>query len=147
MKHIWSVLCRQSIIDSRGNNISLIEVAEKISFKGPPEFPSGEKIALPLSMELVTLWTRNDPEVPETGRARLLIFSPSSELLNEGGFEYEVNLQGDYLRSRSMAQLEALPFVESGIYWYIVENYDEQNQEWREEASVPLELVLDDSEN
>jgi hypothetical protein len=40
-----------------------------------------------------------------------------------------------------MVQFPGLPFVGNGVYRFVVQGLDEYTEDWREFASVPLELV------
>jgi hypothetical protein len=141
MEHIWSVLCRLSVIDTRRNNVSLIEVLERLGFSGLEiEVDEQQTIALPYSVELVSMWTRSDLDVPEVAKMRISIKSPSGDILNPEQQDFAVNLD-QHTRARIMVQFPGLPFVGNGVYRFVVQGLDEYTEDWREFASVPLELV------
>jgi hypothetical protein len=61
IQHVWSVLCARAVIDSESNTISLFDVVEQIVAIGPGIAaigPGAEGVA-PVSLELVTLWSRD----------------------------------------------------------------------------------------
>ena len=144
MEHIWSVLCRLSIVDQKRNNVSLIEVMEQLSFVGETEVESEHTPALTFPVELVTLWSRSDLKTPEASRARVLMLSPEGEFLNPEGVEYEVDLT-EFQRFRAMGKFEALPYVGDGIYRFVVQSLDAEREQWRDVASIPLEIVRENS--
>jgi hypothetical protein len=144
VEHIWSVLCRLSIVDQQRNNVSLIEAVDSVSFKGELEVRDQQPVVFPFPVELVTLWLRSDPDVPETGQARASFISPEGQLLNPGTDEYTVRLE-QFQRFRAMVKFEALPFTSNGTYWFKVQKLDKENEQWIDVSSVPLEIVYDSS--
>jgi len=130
--HVWSVLCLKSIIDNESNNISLVDVIEKLEITGP----SGEGLA-PIQMEVVTLWTRHDLSQPSRAGARLRLVGPDNNQIDEP-ISYDVDLT-TFFRTRHRVRMGGLPIRGSGLYRFLVEL--EENGNWREVAKVPLEVV------
>ena len=63
IRHIWSVLCSQSVIDAQSNNVSLFNVIEQLTVVMKKTIiPEGKIPLLPISLELVTLWERGELE-------------------------------------------------------------------------------------
>lgn len=127
--------------DTESNNISLIEVLDRVDFKVKADFgpiPTEEQRVIPVPAEFVTMWSRDDPEQQEQGLARLLIISPSGEILHTIEFEPDLT---EHQRHRQRGIFRGLPFVENGIYQYVVQVFDEAKREWGEVASVPLEII------
>jgi hypothetical protein len=141
VEHIWSVVCRLSIVDQQRNNVSLIEIMERLQFRGEEvEIPEDQVAGLPYPVELVTLWSRSELNTPEVSRARVLVVSPEGKSLNEEGQEYPVDLT-QYQRFRAMGRFDVLPFVGNGLYRFVVQKFDEDNDSWVNVASIPLEIV------
>lgn len=143
MEHVWTVLCRLSVIDDRRKNVSLIEALEKVSFSVTESelevHPTG---AFPFQAELVSYWIRSDLDAPERARVRILVVSPERKTLNPEGFEYRVDLTEDS-RFRSMAHFGTLPYTGDGIYRFEVQYFDEDQEQWLSAASIPLEIVME----
>jgi len=61
INHIWSVLCRESIIDIDSNTISLINVVEEliVDLKPDVKLPMGEKLNINVNYEVVSMWSRD----------------------------------------------------------------------------------------
>jgi hypothetical protein len=141
--HVWSVLCRLSIIDGQRNNVSLIEVMERLSFKGDFEIEQNKIYGVPFPVELVTLWSRSDPDIPEASQARVLMISPKGQVLNEeNGHTYSIDLT-EYQRFRAIGRFEGLPFVGNGVYKFLIQSFDEEHEQWINETSIPLEIVME----
>ena len=134
IRHIWSVLCSRSVIDTTSNNISLLEVVEKITFVGP----GGIGFA-PTQLELVSLWSRSDFAAPERGRGRVTVMSQAGVTLHPSTvFDIDLNT---YLRVRSRLQIGGLPVIaDARFYEFRIEL--EREGVWGEVGSIPLELEI-----
>src|SRR3990170_8918177 len=137
--HIWTVLCTKSAIDRTSNNISLFEVLEQITATGAAVDAEGVAM-LPVTCELVTLWSRSRDNQPCRGRARLILLSPTDAVINET--EYDVDLTV-YERTRHRTGINGIPVREWGRYHLRVLVRDEGEADWRTVASVPLHIILE----
>ncbi len=138
--HIWSVLCARSIIDSETNNISIIDVIEQVSVPALPPAPAGGTVFLPLSLELVSLWSRENGEIPENSRCRVQIFSPGGM---PAGMPSTIDFQIDltvHQRSRTRARMPGLPIRESGTCRFVVEM--SRNGTYSQVASIPIQIII-----
>ena len=134
--HFWSILCQQSIIDKRTNNISLISVLEEISISDPPH---DKRIAIGGDMSLVVLWSRSNPEEPEKETAcRVVLRSPENKIL-ETSDDVSVNL-GAHERIRTVFRRQHFPIVGPGIYQFVVQIKNEKR--WKKVCSVPLKVTV-----
>ncbi len=137
IEHVWTVICRQSVIDRDSNSVSLFDVVEQITVHG--ELRGEDPAVAPVEMEVVTLWSRSDYDVPAKGAQRLTLFSPSGGVL--AGGEQEVDLsQHRWFRNR--ARFRGLPVKGPGRYLFRVEQMEEDEAEWQHVTDVPLELVV-----
>ena len=137
--HIWTVLCSQSIINENTKNISLIEVLEQVTIAGP--LPSAEQEnSIPMTFEIVSLWSRGADNQPSRRLARIHFLSPSNILIRE--FAYEVDLSV-YQRTRTRARINGLPFREAGQYHFNVQLRDENETDWQEVARIPLQIEIE----
>lgn len=137
IEHVWTVICRQSVIDRDSNNVSLFDILEQITIHGEP--PGDDAAVAPVEMEVMTLWSRSDYGVPARGAQRLTLLSPSGEALASG--KQEVDLS-KHRRFRSRTRFRGLPVKGPGRYIFRVEQMEEDEAEWQHVTDVPLELVL-----
>jgi hypothetical protein len=135
-KHIWSVLCSQGVLDKYTNNVSLFNVLEEMTIKPTGPLPEGDK-AFPTSLSLVTLWVRSDPATPEIAQAQMKFVAPDGTVITQATTEIDLTI---HQRHRYFSRLEVMPFRGTGIYEFVIEQRIEE--QWREEARVPLELKL-----
>ena len=134
IEHIWSVLCSRSVIDRDSNNISLVEVIEQLQVTG------SSAGVLPISLELVTLWSRSHPERAAKGLARLAVIAPDGSKSEPA--EYQVNLTS-HQRLRGRARIQGLPIRGAGRYQFDVHIKVEGDEDWRKVASIPLDLSIE----
>jgi len=138
IRHVWSVLCGKSVIDRDTNNVSILEVMERIEFTytGLGPFPQGA----PISFELITLWARRDPNVPVEGEMRVRLLAPDGRELSVMPASRLDLITHQRLRQR--LRLEGILLAGSGWYdWEVA--YRTMNQgEWTVAALVPLEIVV-----
>jgi hypothetical protein len=136
IRHVWSVLCTKSSIDSQTNNVSLFEVIEQIElrFVGSSELPKGA----PIDLELVTLWARENPSTPAEGEMRLRLLSPTGKDLAAFTAKIDLKKAG---RNRHQARMHGILLDGSGWYeWEVSCRVGEGK--WTRVASVPLEVQL-----
>jgi hypothetical protein len=138
IRHVWSVLCSKSTIDRETNNISLIEVLEQLEVTvrsmGPTPPPG-----VPLTAELVTLWAREDPSRPTSGRGRSRLLDPQDNEL--GAFEYEIDLD-TAPRHRSQGRIQGLRLAGNGWYNWEVAFRLGDTDPWTIVSRVPVEISV-----
>mgnify|MGYP001026944367 CR=1 FL=1 len=137
--HVWTVVCRQSVIDRDSNNVSLLNVLEQITLHGEAEADADERALVPIGMEVVTLWSRSDYDVPAGGVQKLTLLSPSGEVLASG--EQHTDLS-KHRRFRNRARFRGLPLAGPGRYVFRVEQRETDDAEWHHVTDVPLEVLL-----
>jgi hypothetical protein len=129
IKHIWSIVCSNSIIDSDFNNISLINVIEQLQIEATP-LKGG---VLPIHLELVSLWVRENLEVAVEGNSRISFLSPSGKILTSKEIPIGLN-EKERIRNRLI--YEGLPIEEPGTHIFKIEI--QSDGEWVEVSSIPL---------
>lgn len=134
IEHIWTVLCTHAVIDGDTNNLSLFDVLEQLSLKGPKLEAGG---LLPFKCELVSFWAREDPNQPAKGKARVVLITPSGKELKP--HEYAIDLT-TFARSRNRTIMEAVPVPEAGLFAFRTELWDEPKKTWVAQARTPLSI-------
>jgi hypothetical protein len=135
--HVWTVVCRQSVIDCDSKNLSLFNVLEQITIQG--EANTEERTVIPMDLEVVSLWSRSDYDVSAKGVQRLTLLSPDGENLASG--EQQIDLS-KHRRFRNRARFRGLPMKGAGRYIFRVEQMTEGEAEWQRVTDIPLELVF-----
>lgn len=135
MRHIWSVACSHAVVDRDSNNVSLLNVIEQLRIQEAPR----PDAVLPFQLDVMTLWAREDLEVPETGNSRLKFVSPAGKTLCT--FEAVVDLSS-HERSRAKLTFQGLPLRNSGIYKFRIEQKSEGATRWRKVSEIPLSVLF-----
>jgi len=134
IRHLWSVLCLRCITDQDTNSLSLIEVLEEITLTGPL-LGEGQTATSPFPIYLVSLWMRDPEDQPVDGAARLQFLSPLGDVIRS--FEHPVELL-EKPRLRTRANIANLPFSQSGTYSFRLQVREQETEEWRTVATLPL---------
>jgi len=145
VEHIWSVLCQQPLINEETKTISLIETVERVTFRFAKNPKTEALRAIPLSIVLVSTWWRSEPEMPESGKMRVLVQDPDGNELKALKSPVVVIDLNNSLRFRANLHFQNLPFVKTGIYKVMVQS--EKNSRWKNVAILPIELIEDVAEN
>lgn len=138
MKHIWTVACSHAVVDRDSNNVSLLNIIEQLTIH---EAPRPDAI-LPIQLDVMTLWAREDAEIPTTDNSRLRLISPDGKAL--GAFESAVDLSS-HERSRAKITFQGLPLASSGTYKFIVEQKSEEATRWKRVAEIPLSVTFSEA--
>lgn len=136
IEHVWTVLCRRSVVDRETNSISLIESVEAIQFGVVQPTGAPAPTGLPIDLELVTLWIRSDRAVPENSRYRVVIQLPD-QTEREVGETVSVDLR-QFERLRSRVNFNGIPFSGPGRYRFLVQLEDGATR--TTVARVPLDI-------
>lgn len=146
IKHIWSVLCSQSLIDTSSNNISLIGILEEVHLTRKPSSPSGQKErtkgkpAFPIVMEWVTLWERTQDDSTNVVPVRDIVSAPSGKILVQE--EYNIDF-GKHKRMRWRRKFSSLPERGPGRYQFSTQIKDEKTNTWESVSNLPLEVFVE----
>ncbi len=144
-KHIWSVLCRKGIQDKETNQISLVEVIEKVVLQGDivkgarANAPEGaQRLMVPIQMQLVSWWARSDREQPEAARARLAIIDVDGKEFSNNEMPLPLDEHASY---RTIMKIPAVPIDRgAGTMWIEVSKSDGEG--WITVASIPLQVEI-----
>ncbi|HVZ75856.1 MAG TPA: hypothetical protein VG934_01130 [Candidatus Paceibacterota bacterium] len=145
-KHVWSVLCEKSTIDSDSNNITLFNITEQINIPKAISVHVGEAPetdqnpqGIFFNRELVTLWRRDTgAELESFGfDAKIELIDPKGKLLQTMEFSPEFQ---HFRRLRTRINWQILPTTLAGEYLFRVLIRDGKDFEMVSE--VPLEVVL-----
>ncbi len=144
VKHVWSIICNKSVIDSESNTISLFDVMEQININiaGPKPPEEGKKILFPIQFEIVSLWTRENIEDPVKAEGRAKFIGPSEKGL--GLMSFDIDLSG-FVRTRTRQKVSGFPFEGSGLYYFKIE-CKREGGDWEQVADLPLQVFMEFNE-
>jgi hypothetical protein len=150
IKHIWSVLCRRSVIDGQSNNLSLFDVFEQIGInidQPANDLKNGEFLdnlprVLPYEYSLVTFWTREEADNGTLKMdIKLEIVDPKGAVIKDQVFETEIP-EGNR-RMRHLTKLTHLFLTSSGVYCFKIMYRSTGAKEYTLAAELPLEVKIE----
>lgn len=135
MKHLWSLLCSKYIIDGTSKNLSLIEIADVLTFKVhlPNERPL--ELPLPSPLYLVSSWIRESDAEAQIVDALIRVRAPGGSIMQE--LPFHVDFQ-QTLGSRTYGTVTSIPFECNGTYEFEVCITD--GDDWKEVGTVPVQI-------
>lgn len=142
MKHIWSVLCRKSVIDQETNNLSLYDVFEQldVSIKSNQESNKEiKKINIPVEYEVVSMWMKDDPKKEFTAKIELEVLDPDGSVSKT--FQHSFLFAAGLKRMRSRLRVVGLDISTSGDYIFNLK-YNNGKKGSQIVASLPLEVHI-----
>ncbi len=142
IRHIWSVLCSQSVIDIETNNISLFNVVEQLAVTVPRKNASEGVPIAQLPLEIVSLWERTG-DGPTGVTTVVDVLDASGERI--GGAERRLDISSAR-RCRSRLAFNSLPITGSGRYVVRV-SLQAEDGEQAVVAELPLEVAIVESSN
>lgn len=143
IKHIWSVLCKESVINQDDNNISIHGVLEQLSVFLSPIKETGklpEKFGIPMNYEIVSMWQRNkEIESAKAEIEYIFVDSENRELLKTTQM---IEIPKTSRRFRSRMKITGMPLAKEGDYVFKVKIKEEESDAFRLVAELPLEVKI-----
>jgi hypothetical protein len=133
--HVWSVVCGRSSTDRETNNISLFDVIEQLNVLGPLPEPAA-RVALPIPFEVVSLWSRSNPDLAIESRGRVKMIAPNGDQAFVQ--EFPINLN-ENPRMRTQLRSVGFPLLGTGRYIFTVEIL-RAGDIWETVARIPVRL-------
>lgn len=138
----WALVCSQSIRNQETDNLSLIEVLDRLII---PYSPVQEKPHFfSFNYELVVSWEMGDNDRgKKPDKFRIAILDPLGEILLQGEERLEVKESGQYITA---IQFNGLPITEPGSYKFCLELPSSKDVgEWEEIKVVSLPVIYNSS--
>ena len=113
MKNVWTILCSQAITDTRSNNVSLINIIERMDVTlHESTFPEGKAINAKIPLEIMSMWEKADDD-PSEGTAVIELIDATGKKL--GGVDVQLDLS-ESRRCRTQTHLDQFPITGPGRY-------------------------------
>lgn len=142
LKHIWSVLCRKSIIDSETNNISLNDVLEQLIIDIKVKKEDEQKlnaINLPIEFEVVNMWFKSGKTALKASMSVDFINPRGSVVKN---FIQEFEMTPEMRRMRTRVKILGMALDTSGDYLVKVSIKENGEKEYSQVAELPIEVHI-----
>lgn len=142
IKHIWSILCKESVINQDDNVISIIGVLEELNTTLIPKdrkAPRPEKITIPFNFEIVNYWIR-EAVSEETLHIKTSIIDPNekeiSSIVNDSTFPINIK------KLRTRLKVRGLTVTKSGDYLVRISFKANKEKDYKLVAELPLKVTI-----
>lgn len=139
IKHIWSVLCRSSVIDKETNNISLYHVLEQLGVDIKIN-KTADYINIPIEYEIVSLWLKTDHKKSLKADVKIEMVDPEKNINKT--FNQIISMPSAMKRLRSRLKVSGLTLSIPGEYFFKIKIKEEGQDNYRAVAELPLEVNL-----
>lgn len=142
IQHIWSVLCKESVINQDDNVISLFGVLEEVnstvtSIK--PNLPRPEKVTIPFNFELVSYWTKDLSEEVKMQIKTTIIDPDDKEIANDVKESiFPINMR----KLRSRLKVQGLSVTKSGDYSFRISLKINNEKDYKVVSEIPLSVKI-----
>jgi hypothetical protein len=134
IRHVWSVLCRNASIDVQTNNVCLLNTIEEFNI---PFIPSKERPFIFVG-ELVSLWVRENEDIPNTGEMRVsFVVSGQPKIVPPITLDVDLS-QTTFHRTR--ITITSIPILSYGRFEFQVEFRMTGENDWKQVACLPFIL-------
>lgn len=145
IKHIWSVLCKESTINQEDNNLSIRDILEslQVGLKPNPENPPTNTeidAVIPISYEVTSLITRTDADQETNIETEIIVFSPKRlELARQ---KHNFTIPKGIRRMRIRMKNTGFKVIGSGDYIFQVGMKEDNQKVFKKVAELPLEVLI-----
>lgn len=136
IKHIWSVLCEESLINQDNNSLTLSKIIEGIEIKLKAVKPEGQKIVLPLNFEIVTMLATTKEEKDKNIEIQVIYSNPSMKEIGKSVSPIVIPAGKTTMRNR--LKMSGLPIQGAGQYVFLVSIKEESDKASKKVAELPL---------
>lgn len=143
MKHIWSLLCRKSVIDQETKNLSVYDILEQLTIDVKIKKDKKEevvKVNIPIEYEVISFWSKEKETAGFKGKIKLEIISPIGEVKKT--FEQPLEIPKDKRRLRSRFRIKGFIADLEGIYLFRISHKEKKKDRYIKMSEVPFEVFL-----
>ncbi len=139
MKHIWSLICEKSSIDSETNNISIFNCIEEIEIiVDKSKMPQKNILLIPISFQLLSLWDLNKEKNLEL---KIDILDPDNKTVHSLNPIFSIN--ENFKRFRSKVNFEGMPISKNGRHTIRISRKLEPDlNKYKNEVEIPLDINI-----
>ncbi len=143
IKHVWSIVCRESNVDPATNNISIDDAYENIQVtldtKGK-EYKKGLSVGVPFDFELVSLFYRDAKGEQESTQEFVTILDPKGVKLGE--VDSKVVFREAFDRMRNVIKFNSMPLTLSGTYLFQVHIQKPKSRNREPVTVIPVDIQV-----
>lgn len=141
VKHIWSVLCKESVVNQENNALSLMNIFEGLQVEVKEDAPKDLQINIPIQYEIVTLLKKDKKDTQEKVTLKVSLIDPNGILLTEP-ITIPIELKKGMLNHRHRLKNFGIKITVPGEYKFIVEMKSKQGEDYKIASLIPLEVSI-----
>ncbi len=147
IKHIWSIICSQSTIDSETNNLTLVNVIEKITVNVLPadidkmKADGAKGFMLPAQLEVTSFFKKQDEKKVGVFDMRVRMTNPVGETMITS-LPQKIGLKEGVKNIRIRNRFAGIPVEKTGEYSFVVDLKDISETEYAEVGRIPLDVIV-----
>jgi len=142
MKHVWSILCQNSIIDSDTNSLSLYNCLAQLVIDIDKNTVTSNETGfnIPVQYDLVSFWIDEEIAKERGFFVEIDLVDPSNKKLGTTTNNYTLIKGTRRLRSRIKTQ--GISITTEGRYWFKVKMKEKKNEKFKQVAELPLDVKI-----
>ena len=139
MKHVWSIICERSSIDSESNLLSLFNCVEEMKLVvDKTKMPKKDRLIIPISFQVISFWSIENSNKENSTEIKGELIDPKKLVLNE--FKNTLKTKKGIKRFRNRTNFQSMPITENGRYYFKVSQ--KKNNKFEVVAELPLDIDL-----
>lgn len=141
MKHIWTILCQNSSVDSSTNLLSIFNCLDELTLEiDRSKAPKTDELIIPLGAQLISLWTIEDRNKDNVLETRVEILDPNGSSL--GKFDKKIDVEKDILRFRTIMNIQQIKITKEGRYVVKIQQKKEGEKDFSTVSELPLDIKI-----
>lgn len=141
IKHIWSVICRESVINQENNAMSLMNIFEGLQVGVKRDTPKNLEIDIPVQYEIVTLLKKDKKNIDERVELKITLIDPNGVIISKP-ITVPIVIEKGKLNHRHRLKNFGFKVTIPGEYKFIVEMKQTDNNNYEIVSTIPLEVTV-----
>lgn len=143
IKHIWSLVCRESKIEAETNNVSIIDAYENLQFAleiDEAMYDKTKPIVGPFNFEVISLFYRDSKDTEESLNTFVAFLDPKGTQLLE--FNSKLVFQEKHNRMRNRVKFANIALTTTGTYVVQIKTQKGEKSGKDLVAAIPLDIQI-----
>ena len=141
MKHIWTVLCQNSSVDSDTNLLSIFNCLEELAIKiDRKKAPKIDELVIPIGAQLISFWSIENQNQDNILEISVEILDPDGKLLNK--FDQKIDIKRGPLRFRNILKIQGIKITKEGRYIIKMTHKKKEDKDFKVVAELPLDIKI-----
>ena len=141
MKHIWTILCQNSSVDSNTNLLSIFNCLEKLTLTiDKNKAPKTEELVISLGAQLISFWAIENQNKGNVLEIRVEMLDPNGKSLNKS--DQKIDVKKGTERFRNIMNIQQIKITKEGRYTVRMQQKKERGGDFNVVAELPLDIKI-----